>query len=118
MPPPLLARTPLDALEVALPADVTLHMRPAALIVRIVQRHGTPVEVEVEGDAFNAASILQLLVAVHAHPYARRLRFRGGARPLEDLRLLFESGLGEGGLDRLPPSLSYLRERETLRRPA
>ena len=96
-------------LEVELPDDVHLHARPAALIVGIVNRHGTPVEFEVEGQSCNAASILELMVAVGSHPNSRRFRFRGDENPLRDIRLLFEHGLGESGIERLPAQLAYLR---------
>jgi phosphotransferase system HPr-like phosphotransfer protein len=96
-------------LEVELGEDVHLHARPAALIVGIVNRHGTPVEMQVEGQVCNAASILELMVAVGSHPSARRFLFRGDENPLRDIRLLFEHGLGESGIDRLPAELAYLR---------
>jgi len=101
--------TNVQLLEVTLGDDVSLHARPAALIVGIVNRYGTPVEMEIEGRKCNAASILDLMVAVGSHPQARRLRFRGDEKPLRDIELLFRSGLGETGIDGLPGELSYLR---------
>ena len=35
--------------------------------------------------------------------------FRGDIHPLRDIALLFESGLGEDGIENLPAQLSYLR---------
>jgi phosphotransferase system HPr (HPr) family protein len=101
--------TNVQLLEVTLADDVSLHARPAALIVGIVNRYGTPVEMEIEGRKCNAASILDLMVAVGSHPHARRFRFRGDEKPLRDIELLFRSGLGEKGIDRLPGDLAYLR---------
>jgi len=101
--------TNVQLLEVTLGEDLSLHARPAALIVGIVNRHGTPVEMEIEGRKCNAASILELMVAVGSHPQARRFRFRGDEKPLRDIELLFRSGLGERGMDGLPPELAYLR---------
>jgi|RhiMethySRZTD1v2_1073278.scaffolds.fasta_scaffold243009_2 phosphotransferase system HPr (HPr) family protein len=101
--------TNVQLLEVTLGDDVSLHARPAALIVGIVNRYGTPVEMEIEGRKCNAASILDLMVAVGSHPHARRFRFRGDEKPLRDIELLFRSGLGEKGIDRLPGDLAYLR---------
>jgi phosphotransferase system HPr (HPr) family protein len=101
--------TNVQLLEVTLGDDVSLHARPAALIVGIVNRYGTPVEMEVEGRKCNAASILDLMVAVGSHPHARRFRFRGDEKPLRDIEILFRSGLGEKGIDRLPTDLGYLR---------
>lgn len=102
--------TNAQELEVELAADVILHARPASLIVGIVNHHGTPVEMELAGHTSNAASILELLLAVGSHPDERRFLFRGDARPLHDLRLLFQHGLGERGLDDLPGQLDYLRQ--------
>jgi phosphotransferase system HPr (HPr) family protein len=101
--------TNVQLLEVVLGEDLSLHARPAALIVGIVNRYGTPVEMEIEGRKCNAASILELMVAVGSHPHARRFRFRGDEKPLHDIEALFRSGLGEKGMDGLPPELAYLR---------
>ncbi|MCZ6597485.1 MAG: HPr family phosphocarrier protein [Planctomycetota bacterium] len=99
----------VQELEVELTDDVQLHARPAALIVGIVNHHGTPVEMEVAGQRSNAASILELLVSVGSHPNEKRFVFRGDENPLRDIRLLFEHGLGEKGVDDLPDDLGYLR---------
>lgn len=101
--------TNVQEMEVVLPDDVMLHARPASLIVGIVNHHGTPVQMEVEGRACNAGSILDLMVTVGSHPEARRFLFRGDERPLRDVGLLFEHGLGEKGLENLPSELDYLR---------
>jgi len=101
--------TNLQVLEVELPASVSMHARPAALIVSIVNHFGTPVEMEVAGARCNAASILELLVAVGSHPNARRYVFHGDIKPLTDIKLLFEYAVGEKGMERLPPQLAYLR---------
>jgi hypothetical protein len=69
------------------------------------------VELEIEGVRSNAASILELLLAVGSRPDARRFVFHGDARPLADIRMLFQHMLGEAGIDRLPESLSYLKRR-------
>jgi hypothetical protein len=101
--------TNLQVLEVELPPTVSMHARPAALIVSIVNHFGTPVEMEVDGARCNAASILELLVAVGSHPNARNYVFHGDIKPLTDIKLLFEHAVGENGMERLPPQLSYLR---------
>lgn len=99
----------LQELQVELPKNVRLHARPAALIVNIVAHHGTPVEMRVESHRCNAGSILELLVAVGSHPEARTYVFRGDVHPLRDIAVLFESGLGEDGIENLPTQLAYLR---------
>ncbi|MBI5432576.1 MAG: HPr family phosphocarrier protein [Planctomycetes bacterium] len=101
--------TNVQELVVELPDDLKLHARPAALIVSIVNRYATPVELEVDGRRCNASSILDVLVTVGSHPEARRYVFRGDENPLRDIGLLFQHGLGEHGMDRLPPELQYLR---------
>ncbi len=99
--------TQLSQLEVELAEGVQLHARPASLIVGIVQRYGTPVEMELEGHTCNAGSILELLVAVGSHPSAGSFLFRGDERPLQDIQVLFEHALGEGR-EGLPERLKYL----------
>jgi phosphotransferase system HPr (HPr) family protein len=101
--------TNVQVLEVDLRDDLVLHARPAALIVGIVNRFGTPVELEVSGKTCNAASILDMMVTVGSHPDVRTYIFRGDENPLRDIELLFKAGLGEEGLDTLPPELAYLR---------
>lgn len=105
------AYTDVQELSVQLSEDVKLHARPAALIVGIVGHYGTPVELEVAGNRCNAASILEVLVTVGTYSDERRYVFRGDVRPLGDIKLLFEHGLGEGGLESLPPQLAYLKGR-------
>ena len=92
-----------------IPPGISLHARPLSLIVSVVQHHGTPVEMEIDGGRTNAASMMQLLIALGTHPHPQRVTFFGDSAPLADLRHLFEANLGEGGLDQLPRELSYLR---------
>lgn len=101
--------TDLQSLDVLLPEGLSLHARPASLLVAIATHHGTPVEMSVGDRTANASSILEVMVLVGSHPEAREFRFCGDAKPLRDIQQLFESGLGEQGLDRLPASLDYLR---------
>ena len=97
-------------LDVELDDGLALHARPAALVVGIVNHYGTPVEMELGGQRCNAGSILELLVAVGSQPDHRRFLFRGDERPLRDIGLLFQNGLGESGLENLPEELEYLRQ--------
>lgn len=101
--------TNIGTLEVVLADDLILHARPASLIVAIVNHHGTPVELELAGSVCNASSILELMVLVGSNPEERRFVFRGDEQPLADIQLLFESEVGERGMDRLPAQLAYLR---------
>lgn len=110
-----IARALLDDLvehaevEVQVPEGVTMHARPLSLIVGVVQKYGTPVELEVAGQTCSAASMMQMLVLVGTYPQERNYLLRGEPRPLEDLRLLFENRLGEDGCDRFPEQIAYLR---------
>jgi hypothetical protein len=101
--------TNVRELVVELDEDLQLHARPAALIVGIVGHYGTPVELELGRVTCNAGSILDLIVTVGSHPEARRFLFRGDEKPLRDIGLLFQHGLGEHGIDSLPDDLGYLR---------
>jgi phosphotransferase system HPr (HPr) family protein len=101
--------TDMSNLTVELPERLSLHARPASLIVAIVTYHGTPVSMEVEDSSANAASILEVMVLVGSNAESRVFRFNGDSKPLDDIRCLFEAGLGEDGLDKLPSQLSYLR---------
>ena len=93
----------------AVPEGVTLHARPISLIVSIVNRHDTPVEVHMGGDNCSAASIMQMMVLAGSHPGERSLEFRGDVHVLEDLQALFDARLGEDGLHLLPDRLEYLK---------
>jgi len=101
--------TNLQSLEVHLDEGLTVHARPASLIVSIVNHYGTPVELELGGKSCNAASILEMMVLIGSHPEERRFLFRGDEHPLRDIGSLFQHGLGEHGVDALPPTLDYLR---------
>ena len=105
---PLLVKQ--QVLELEIPHDGMLHARPLSLIVKIVRRHGTAVEMVIDDDSAVASSIMELILFIGRRPDARKVSFRGDQRPLEDLRILFEAGLGENGLEKLPESLAYLRE--------
>ena len=103
--------TRVSSVELNLREGVFLHARPASLIVAIVQHHGTPIELEVDGARCNAGSILELMVAIGSHPEQRTFSAHGDERTLKDLEALFAADLGEGGLEALPASLDYLRQR-------
>ncbi len=101
--------TNVQTLEVEVAEGVTVHARPASLIVAIVNHYGTPVEMEVRGQMCNAGSILELMIVIGSYPDARKYTFHGDENPLRDIGLLFESRLGEDGIATLPDALAYLR---------
>jgi hypothetical protein len=100
--------TEQSELLVEVPPELTLHARPVALIVKIVNHHGTATSCEVGGTACNAGSILEMMVTVGSYPDLNKYCFRGDMRTLEDIRCLFAAGLGEGGEGTLPAELDYL----------
>lgn len=98
----------MQELELQVPEGVSVHARPASLIVAIVNHYEMPVELCIEGKVCNAASILDVLICAGSNPEATSYLFRGDARPLADLERLFVARLGETGLDQLPAELNYL----------
>ncbi|KAA3611605.1 MAG: HPr family phosphocarrier protein [Planctomycetota bacterium] len=93
----------------SIPEGIQLHARPISLIVGIVNHFGTPVEMEVAGKRCSAASIMQMLVLLGSHPDVKEITFEGDEPALVDLERLFSAHLGEKGMERLPPTLDYLR---------
>ena len=103
------AYTQVRSLEVEMSGSLSLHARPCSLIVAIVNRYGTPVEMEIAGKSCNAGSILEMMITVGSNPDEAHFTFRGDVNPLRDIGLLFEHDLGESGLDDLPDELRYLK---------
>jgi len=93
-----------------LPDGVQLHARPLSLLVRLTQHHGLPISMSSEGVVASTDSLMQLLLLSGQRPNTREFRFDGDAAVLEDIALLFEANLGEGGIDTLPEELSYLKQ--------
>lgn len=107
---PAYTRMREETLEV--PGDVDLHLRPATLISKVANHFGTPVQMKIgQSDWIDVASTIKVVLTIGMNADARKVVFRGDENALRDLRLLFECGLGEGdgGLERLPERLAYLR---------
>jgi len=102
--------TRVREVTLALPPGRKLHLRPAGLIVRVVQRHGLPVEMGMGDQTVDARPLMDVILLAAGNPSEAGVRFRGDERPLADLQALFLHRLGEEGTDRFPPSLAYLRE--------
>jgi phosphotransferase system HPr (HPr) family protein len=94
----------------ALRNGMDLHARPATLIVRVVNHHGTPVQMIMEGKSCDARSITSILLLSGTHIDTREVTFRGDEKPLQDLETLFSCDLGGDDLSDLPEELSYLRD--------
>jgi phosphotransferase system HPr-like phosphotransfer protein len=110
----LLARaTRVREVSLALPPGRRLHLRPAGLIVRVVQRHALPVEMRMGEQTVDARQLMDVILLAAGNPGETRVRFRGDERPLADLQALFEHRLGEEGTEAFPPSLAYLRASAT-----
>jgi phosphotransferase system HPr (HPr) family protein len=91
-----------------MPAGVTLHARPLALIVQVARHYGTPLEISLDGESCSANSLMSLILLGGRHPRPHQIRVHGDSRALRDLEQLFASGLGEHG-QALPEELDYLR---------
>lgn len=101
--------TQSSSIEFRLPDGTMLHVRPLTLISKIVQHHGTPVQIEMGGESCYAGSVMQMLLMVGAQPTERCVRFNGDRRPLEHIEVFFRLGLLEDPGTPIPDSLSYLR---------
>jgi phosphotransferase system HPr-like phosphotransfer protein len=99
-------------LDVDVPDGGILHARPLSLIVGVVRKHGKPVEIVIDAESASASSLMGLILFIGRHPEVRKVSFRGDRAPLDDLRRLFESGLGEHGLEKLPTELAYLKQQQ------
>lgn len=95
---------------VRLADGVHLHARPLSLLVRLTMHHGLPVSMSAGGDTAPTDSLIKLLLLSGQHPGSREFRFDGDVEVLEDIALLFESNLGEDGIEGLPERLGYLRQ--------
>lgn len=103
-----------DEITVGVPVKLGFHSRPCMLVAKIVQHYGGQVEMIVNGDHFDAASILDLQWAggkVHRENLSQ-VKFKGDARALADIAILASINYGEDTMGKgisLPPELSYLR---------
>lgn len=88
--------------RLALPKGIHLHARPLSLIVAVVNHHKTPVQMRIGERSVNAASIMSMLILAGSAGEVREVVFHGSEAVLNDLQLLFDSGLGERGLDTMP----------------
>jgi phosphotransferase system HPr-like phosphotransfer protein len=101
-------------ITVGVPVKLGFHSRPCMLVAKIVQHYGGQVEMIVDGDHFDAASILDLQWAggkVHRENLAQ-VKFQGDARALADISILAGINYGEDTMGKgipLPSELSYLR---------
>lgn len=110
------AATRMAEVVLPLPPGRKLHLRPAGLIVKVVQRHGLPVEMGMGTQSVDARHLMDVILLAAGNPTETKVRFRGDERPLADLEALFRERLGEDGTAGFPPALSYLRVAEDPRK--
>ena len=102
------------AYDLPIPRSLGFHARPSTLVAKVVQQYGADVKMLVDGQTFDAGSILELLSA-GGYVVTKKLdhvQFQGDKRVLDDLKILAEYNYGEtenGKEVPLPETLSYLR---------
>jgi phosphotransferase system HPr-like phosphotransfer protein len=100
-------------IEVGIPRDRGFHSRPSLLVAKIVQHYGGEVKMLVNGDVFDAASVLDIQWAGGKikKEEIELVQFKGDLRALNDLKILAGVNYGEDHMGKgipLPKELSYL----------
>ncbi len=99
--------------ELKVPQNLGFHLRPATLVARVAAYYGTKLCLIVDGQEYDASSILSITMAggLIARKGHRTVVFMGDERALRDLKRLSEFNYGEderGNRTALPPDLSHL----------
>ena len=99
--------------ELKVPQNLGFHLRPATLVARVAAYYGTRLHLIVDGQEYDASSILSITMAggLIAREGHRTVVFMGDERALRDLKHLSEFNYGEderGNRIELPPDLSHL----------
>src|SRR6056297_2596352 len=102
------------SITVNIPQDLGFHARPSLLVAKIVQNYGGQVDLIVNGDRFDASSVLDIQWAGGKiqKENIQQVIFEGDARALEDIEVLASVNYGEDRMGKgipLPKSLQYLR---------
>jgi phosphotransferase system HPr-like phosphotransfer protein len=103
-----------SAITVGIPVKLGFHSRPSLLVAKIVQHYGGQVELVVNGDRFDASSVLDIQWAggkIQKEKISEVI-FEGDTRALADIRILAGVNYGEDTMGKgvpLPDDLSYLR---------
>ncbi len=100
-------------IEVGIPKDRGFHSRPSLLVAKIVQHYGGEVKMHVNGDVFDAASVLDMQWAGGKikKEDIEKVIFTGDSRSLADLKILAAVNYGEDHMGKgipLPKELAYL----------
>lgn len=99
--------------EIPVPRDSGFHARPSTRVAKIVEHHGAEVRLLIDGQTFDASSILEMLSAggYIMTKGLRKVVFKGDKPALDDLQLLAEYNYGEtrdGKEAPIPEELNYL----------
>jgi len=100
-------------IEVGIPKERGFHSRPSLLVAKIVQHYGGEVNMLVNSDIFDAASVLDIQWAGGKikKEEIEIVQFKGDLRALNDLKILAAVNYGEDHMGKgipLPIELSYL----------
>jgi len=100
-------------IEVGIPKERGFHSRPSLLVAKIVQHYGGEVNMLVNSDIFDAASVLDIQWAGGKikKEEIEIVQFKGDLRALNDLKILATVNYGEDHMGKgipLPIELSYL----------
>lgn len=96
--------------ELPIPEPLGFHARPSTYISLIVRKHDADVNLIVDGEKYNAKSVMSLLQAggAIADKGYQTVLFEGDQRALDDIRILSENNYCEE--KNIPDALSYLRD--------
>ncbi len=89
--------TVTDMIELHVPKGHGFHMRPATLVAKVAQHYGTTLLLYVDGQEFDAHSVLSLNIAggYISKERFKTIRFKGDVRALGALKVLAEHNYGE-----------------------
>jgi len=95
--------------ELPVPHPLGFHAKPSTYVSLVVNEHGTDVFLLVNGERFNAKSVMSLLHAsgIIADKGYKKVIFEGDKRVLDDLKILAEHNYCED--DNIPRELNYLK---------
>ncbi len=101
-------------IRLPIPRDLGFHCRPSLLVAKVVQKYGGQVEMIVNGDRFDAGSVLDIQWAGGKIQKEKieEVVFEGDVRALHDIEILAGVNYGEDRMGKgisLPRDLHYLR---------
>jgi phosphotransferase system HPr (HPr) family protein len=100
----------VEQIELPIPKPLGFHARPSTYLSLIARNYGEDLFIIVDGEKFNAKSVMSLLQAggTIADKGYQTIIFEGSTRVLDDVRVLAEHNYCED--QDVPSKLSYLRE--------